>query len=240
MPTIRTGESYGTHHIVERQMLFHDAVEKAEREEPARKSSLRDRFLTLSRELGSSGDDVARELAGHLGWRVFDREIVESIAADTKVRQQLVSQLDERAQNLIHESVQRLLRLTEGGSFGVPEYHESLLKTRGILAMQGNSIIVGRGANFALRGTNGLHVRITESLEQRIARTTREWGVTAAEARARLEAADAEKREFIRQHFHADIGDPRQYDVSFCADHLSTEQLSAAILGVLGFPPAAR
>jgi cytidylate kinase len=175
-----------------------------------------------------------------LGWHVFDREIVESIAADAKVRQHLVLQLDEKTQNLVHEAVQRLLRLTEGASFGVPEYHESLLKTVSLLAARGKAIIVGRGANFVLQGGNGLRVRIAASVNYRIERMSREWGLPASETRARLEAADAEKREFIRQHFRSELGDLSNYDVSFCMDHLSTAEVTAAILGIMRFPPAVR
>lgn len=240
MPADSTGTSHGTHHLIERQMLFHDALERAEKEPPEGRSGTRYRFVTVSRDVGTPGSEVATELGRHLGWHVFDREIVEAIAADTNVRQQLVSQLDEKSQNVVHETVERLLRLTEGRSFGVPEYHESLIKTLGFLAAHGRSIIVGRGANFALRGGEGLHIRVTASNEYRIERLSREWGTSLSETRSRLETADAEKREFIRQHFHGELGDPSCYDVIFSMDHLSTAQVTAVILSLVGLPPVAR
>ncbi|NWG11976.1 MAG: cytidylate kinase family protein, partial [Acidobacteria bacterium] len=160
----KTGEHYESAHLVERQMLFRDARERVERPGAEGARSARYRFLTISRQIGSLGGAIVQELAGNLCWQVYDREIVDSIARSAHVRQRLVEQLDEKAQNLVHETVRRFLRMAEGGSFGLEEYHEGLLRTLAGLAGQGSAILVGRGANFALYGEKGgLHVRVVAS-----------------------------------------------------------------------------
>ena len=236
MDSTKSGQHYGTAHMIERQMLLHYARARAGGESPAEKPPLRYRFITISRDPGSLGDEIAQELAGHLGWRVFDREIVDYISQNSHVRQSLVQQLDEKVQNMVHESVQRLLRMAEGGSFGVEEYHEALLKTLAFLATQGESILVGRGANFALRNDPGLHIRVVASADVRAERLSQRWHVSLEEASLRMQELDAERKNFIRRHFKHDLNDLRYYDLVFNTDHLPPQKVVASILGILGMP----
>ena len=236
-----SGEPYGAAHLVERQMLLHEARDKAARASPTEKPDLHYRFITLSRDIGSLGDTIARDLAQRLGWAVVDREIVDHIARDSHVRQGLVHQLDERTQSLVHETIQRFLRMAEGGSFGVAEYRESLLKTMAYLSARGEAILVGRGANFALRGEGkGLHVRIVASPGVRAQRLSLRWHVSPAEAHWRMEELDTERRSFIRHLYRKNIDDPCFYDLVFCTDYSLPAQVVEAILSVMGIVPESR
>ena len=232
MQDTRSGGHYETAHLVERQMLFREARERIVQEAVRGVRSSRYRFVTVSREPGSLGADIVQELAGLLSWHVYDREILESIALNANVRHRLVEQLDERAQNLVHETVQRFLRMAEGGSFGIEEYHDGLLRTLAGLAAKGEAILVGRGANFVLRGhENGLHVRIIASEEARVDRLCRRWDVSATEALRRMREIDLVRGNFIRAHFKHDIGDPRFYDLVLNTDHLAPRQAVGIIIG---------
>lgn len=223
--------------ISERQMRLWNVLRSAERhafnaEENARKS--RYRFLTLSRDTGSLGDEIARELAARLGWHMFDREIVDDIAENAHARENIVRQLDEKSQGFVHEAILRLLQMPERTLFGAEEYHESLMKTLATLATRGDAILVGRGANFALRWLeNGMHVRITGSIEVRARRARQIWQMPAGKTRQRLLAADADRRRFIRHHYRKDFDDLRGYDLTLNTDHLSVEQAASAIIAVM-------
>jgi CMP/dCMP kinase len=238
MKLTRSGESFGTARIVERQMLLAKTREKAVRAGVAGKSALRYRYITISRDKGSLGDAIAQELSQRLGWAVYDKEILDYIAQDSHVRQSLAQQLDEKAQNLVHETIQRFLRMAEGGSFGVAEYHEALLKTLAYLSTRGEAILVGRGANFAMRGeTTGLHIRIMASLKMRIQRLSLRWHIPPAEARWRMEEMDTERRNFIRHHFKQNIDDASYYDLVYNTDHLTPSQVVDSTLGVIQSSP---
>ncbi len=229
--------AYGFAALAERQMLLRNARERAIHEQPVAESGLRYRFITISRKDGSLGDTTALELSSRLRWRVYDKEIVHQIAQDSHVRQSLVEQLDERSQNLIHESLQRVLTMAAGASFGAEEYHKVLIKTLAYVAACGEAILVGRGANFVLREEGlGLHVRIVASPEVRVERLSRRWGVPAAEARQRMEQIDTERRNFIRHYYRQDIDDPRYYDIIFSTDYLSAGQVADCIMSMTGMP----
>ncbi len=222
-----------TTRISERQMRMWNVLHSAQQAHPviAPEKGLRYRFITLSRDDGSLGDAIAIELANRLGWHVFDKEIVDYIAKNNRVREDLVRQLDEKNQGIVYEAILRLLRMPEGMPFGSEEYHESLLKTLATLAARGAAVLVGRGANFALRESpDGLHVRITGSLEVRLRRESERQHLPAAKARLDLVARDAERRHFIRHLYGKDYDDPRYYHLTFNTDHLSVEQVTNAII----------
>ncbi len=225
-----------TTRISERQMRLWNALHSTEHSlhasEHARSSPYR--FLTLSRDEGSLGDEIAAELSRLMGWHSFDKEIVNYIAENNHVREELVRQLDERSQGLVHETILRLLRMPESTPFGSVEYHASLMKTLATLATRGDAILVGRGANFALRWSpQGLHVRIAGSVEVRLQRVSISWKTPPEKARPCLMAIDADRRSFIRHHFSQDFDDLRYYDLVFNTDHLSVEQVVNSIISVV-------
>jgi len=230
-------QALGTAHLVERQMLLYNARRRLVLEHPEQEVPSRYRFLTISREVGALGDIVASELATQLRWHVFDKEIVDYIAGHTHVRQDLVRQMSERAQSLVHDTVERLLRMAQGSSLGNEEYHHALLKTLAALATQGGAIILGHGGAFALQGQPGLHIRIAGSLEVRVERLSKRWLVPQAEARKKVLQIDAERRHFIQYHFKQDRENLEFFDLVFNTDHLSVEQVVSSVVSLLKQQP---
>ena len=233
-------ESPAQTHLVERQMLLSRVREwQAARPEHI-ESGAPFRFITIARDVGSQGDAVAAELAQHLNWHLFDKEIVDSIAQDSHVRQNLVHELDERSQSLIHDTVQRLLFMAEGISFGNEEYHEALLRTLAYIAARGSAVIVGRGSAFALQGAPGFHVRVIASPEVRAAFLAQSLGVSPAEARRRMQLIDGQRRSFIHHHYRQNLDDPHFYDLICNTDRMSVKQIVHAIMGTMAAPKADR
>lgn len=224
-----------TARISEKQMRLWNALHpgaQGSEAELARRSKYR--FLTISREDGSLGNEIAAAIAIRLKWHVYDREIVNYIAENNHVREDMVRQLDEKSQGIVHEAILRLLRMPESAPFGLEEYHESLLKTLATLATRGEAVMVGRGANFALHWSqHGLHVRITGSFDARMRRESERLRWPAEKVRADLAARDADRRLFIRHHFKKNFDDLSYYDISFNTDNLSSEQVVDAIASMV-------
>jgi cytidylate kinase len=230
-------EQIPTDDLIERQLRLWNARRRAAQEKLKEESNSCIRFLTIARDEGSLGNEIAQELSRRLGWHVFDKEIVTYIAENNHVRESLIRQLDQKSQSLIEDAISRFLRMPEYASFGVEEYREALLKTLICVAAHGSAILVGRGANFALRDDKrGLFIRITASSEVRIQRLSKSWKVSPEEARRLMQADDEERREFIRQHYRKDFDDMRFYDLIFNTDRLSIEQVVMSILPAIQGP----
>lgn len=222
---------------VEQQLRLWNARREAARKQLKEESGFR--FLTIARDEGSLGNEIAQELARRLGWQAFDKEIVTYIARNSHVRESVVRQLDQKSQGLIEDTISRFLRMPEYGSFGTDEYHKALLETLVCLATHGSAIIVGRGANFILRGNaQGLNVLITASPEVRVQRLSKSWKATLKEARRRMESDDEERKKFIRHYFRQDFDDLGFYDIVYNTDRASAERISSSILVFMNLPEA--
>ena len=220
-------------HLVERQMLFYEERRKLIRQHTVDEPAEPYNFITISRDIGALGDAVASETAKRLKWNVYDKEIVDYIATNSKVRHNLVDQLDERTQSLIYDSVDGLLRILQSQSFSNEEYHVALIKTLATLAAQGHAILLGHGGAFVLQGQPGLHVRITASLPVRIRRLSKKWSISDEKTRKTVLKTDAERRVFIRRHFNQDKDDIRFFHLVFNTDYLTVDRIAAAITGVV-------
>ncbi len=221
--------------LVEQQLRLWNARRMAALKKTSEPSGFR--FLTIARDEGSLGNEIAQELSRRLKWQVFDKEIVTFIAKDSHVRENLVRQLDQKSQSLIQDVISRLLRMPEYASFGSEEYHEALLDTLVTLATHGSAILVGRGANFALReDPQGLKVLIMASPEVRVQRLTEIWKVSTEETRRRMRADDEERRKFIRRHYGQDFDNVRFYDIAFNTDRASAQRVASTILAFMHHP----
>lgn len=219
--------------MIERQMLLSRFRHASATRKQSTETTEGYRFITVSRDLGALGNFVASGLAARLHWQVFDKEIVDYIAENSRVRQELVQDLDEKTLSLVHDTVARLLRMAEGVSFGNEEYHKALLKTLATLAAHGGAVIVGRGGACALHGEPGLHMRVTGSLEVRVERIGKRMHLSREEARRLVLQTDAERRSFLQQHFRAKAEDARFYDCIFNTDRVSVEQVVGAVLAII-------
>ncbi len=221
-------------HIIERQMRLLNALRKEPKVAPEQVPERGYRFLTVTRDEGSLGDEIIQELARRLSWKVFDKEIVNFIAENSHVREDLVRQLDWKTQSLVEDTILRFLRMPENKSFGCEEYHAALLRTLAYLAAEGSAIILGRGSNVALREeASGLHVRVTASPQIRLQRLCKEWQTTLDDARRRMEVRDRQRRDFVRHHFKQDLDNPRFYDLIYNTDRLSANEVTASIFKVI-------
>ncbi len=171
------------------------------------------RTITVEREYGSGGAFIARRLAEHLGWKLWDEELTAEIARIAKVDHKAARLCDERVDPLIY----RLFRVFARGSYeralpveGVPSRFDAdqmvamLQEVIEDVASRGNCVIVGRGAPYILRDhSDAFHVFIYAPRDEKI-RRIKTLGKTEKEAAQLVAEVDAERASFIRHYFGAE------------------------------------
>lgn len=180
-------------------------------------------WISVSKQWGSGGVDFARQLAGELGWQVFDKEILAAIAQHTDSREVILSHLDEQAIGSVNDYISQLVVPDDPGRLA---YVEEMVRVVWGLAKQGSAIILGRGANWFLDPRFGLRLRIVAPMERRVAAVARELDLPIARAERRVRAYDAGQAAFIRQVFDRNIDDPLGYDLVL---NLGTLDLGPAV-----------
>jgi cytidylate kinase len=176
--------------------------------------------VTISRQMGAGGSDVARKLAEMLGppWQIWDQQIIDAIANHAEVRKEMVQSLDEQAQDEVETVVKSLLgvRVIES-----PSYHKHLAEVLLTIERAGFAIILGRGANFVLPRT--LRVRLKASMPVRIKRVMEQRHLTHEQAERAIRDSDRQRAAFIKQMFGRQIDEEGAYDLVIYTDNLSPE-----------------
>jgi len=186
--------------------------------------------IALSREAGTYGAAIAREVGNRLGWPVYDRELLQSIADDLGVHQTLLTSVDERHANWLSRCLEGF---SDGGGVNQYAYVRRLVDTLLALGARGECVVVGRGATKVFPAATTVRVRIVAPLEHRIQAVRREHGISREEAEHRVEATDRERDAFVREHFEVDAKDPRNYDLVLNAARFSVGQCAELIIAAL-------
>jgi cytidylate kinase len=180
------------------------------------------RAITVSREYGSGGGEIARRLAKRLGWQLIDHEIVRRVAQELHVSIAQAEAHDERVESTvsyilkgvqaIHPTMLAVAPLPV--SREVRNYHEALSKVVKAAVIAGHVVIVGRGSQALLAGERDvLHVRIVAPLEQRIRYVMQREAMNRDAAHARILLKDQDRARYLRVAHHRNPDDPYLYDL---------------------------
>lgn len=181
---------------------------------PPKESSLKTNgplsLITISREMGSGGKSIANLIALYLGepWKVYDHELIDKIAKNKNLEEELVKSVDPKRLPLANIIVNKIFgkRMTN-----LPGYQCHLIKVMSLIGLRDYSIILGRGANFLF--PNSLNVRIICLLDQRITWQMTYEHISRSEAVKRIEESDIERREFVESLFNHNHTKAYHYDL---------------------------
>lgn len=198
-------------------------------------------IITVSREMGAGGSEVARQVADALGWRVVDDEIVDQIAARSGLTPAEVREREERAPSFFERLLLMLTRaapeILSAPSDENPEAEEARLVkiTESVvedLAREGRIVLVGRAAPAVLAGErDGLHVKIVAPRADRSRTVAERLGLTGAEAEDRVRHSDANRARYHEQYYHRDWNDASRYHMVLNTSALGIAHVVATVVG---------
>lgn len=230
----------------ERQMRAWELAHTVVGDDPsARKADRRPRlgpFVAISREHGAGGSEIANVVGRRLGWEVFDKNLLESVANRCHTSPDLLELVDETAANWVYDVLGTWLdRVLIPHEKYVTQLYQVVLAA----ARRGKAVFVGRGAPFVLPREGGLTVRVYAPMDYRVEQVAAAEGLSSAEARERIQQIDKGRRLFVQRYFHQAIDDPHVYDLLINVARLGREGAVEQILVALrhqglmeGTPPA--
>lgn len=183
-------------------------------------------FVTVANIVGAGGAEIAARLGAALGWPIFGRELLTAMARDDDTRYSLYRSMDERDLGWLEET----LRSVVERGFRKNDYFHRLIETVLCLARQGPAVFVGRSADLILPKNKGLRVKLVASLDHCARGFARRNGIPLEKAHAEVDRIEAERRDFIRRHFHMDPHDPTRFDLLVNVERLNPEQVVEVIL----------
>ena len=170
------------------------------------------RVITVEREYGCGGGEIACELAERLGWKVWDHALTEEIAKVANVECATVERCAER----VDSTFQRLVKVFLRGSYerSIPLHGAEPFDTDRFVAVgqqvmekvaqAGNCVIVGRGAPYFLRlRADAFHVFLYAPHAEKVKRLLK-VGKSVNEAEELLNTIDRDRITFVKRYFNAD------------------------------------
>jgi len=180
--------------------------------------------ITISRAPFSRGGQVADFLAGQLNWHVFDKEIVDYVAGNANLRREMIEQFDEKNR---HEIGNMLAAFMDSHMIDNARYVKLLAEAVISIGRHGQSIILGRGANFILPSRIAFKVHIVDSIEHRLENFIHQFPNKNIK---HLKVLENERREFIKRHYSREIADPSHYDLVINLAHMDVPAAGKTIL----------
>lgn len=174
--------------------------------------------VTLSRQTGSGGLEIAGQLAEFLQtrlpvpchWMVFDKNLAAKVLEEHELPMDMAKFMHEDRISAIRDAVEELLGLHPSSRTLLLLTTETILH----LAQLGHVILVGRAANVITQQMkNVFHVRLVAPLDQRVARIMASHQLERKAAVAFIQKQDQGRRRYLKNHFHADIDDNLRYDL---------------------------
>ena len=169
-------------------------------------------IITVEREYGSGGSEIAQLLSERLGWKLWDHLLTEEIARLARCPKAVVEVREERNDPLYYRLFKSFLRGSYEGSINAHKLNlvdsETIVKlTERVVrhaASAGKCIIVGRGSqHFLENNPETLRVFLYAPREDKVRRVMSR-GKTESEARELVDTVDRDRVDFIQRYFHVE------------------------------------
>jgi hypothetical protein len=193
--------------------------------------------VAVSREAGARGGSIGRRVGRKLGWQVYDQELLEHVAAEATIRQDVFDALPPGATAWVEERLRHAL-----DEHRIPDTPTFVNLARVVLALgaQGEVVLIGRGAGWLLPRETTLHTRVVAPVADRIAYMGQWLRLTAEEAAERVRVRDSRRADYLAGHLHAQPADVYQYDLVLNSSHLGEELCADLIVHAIKARVAAR
>ena len=167
------------------------------------------RVITIDREYGSGGPDIAARLADRLGWKLWDQLLTNEIALRMDCDCRAVEEREERRDSFQYRLFRSFMRGSFEGTLNEPRLkmvdaeciRQVAQQVVNEAAKEGNCVIVGRGSAYYLRDRpDAFHVFIHAPLVEKVGRLVK-MGKSEKEAIELLENVDRDRAAYIKHFF---------------------------------------
>lgn len=182
-------------------------------------------IITISRQFGSNGREIGRQLAEYLDIGYYNKEIMEMIANDFGINPDFFREENRNEQGLFSISGRHTLSAITELSVNSEVYEKASELIQGI-SQRESAVIVGRCADYILKDhPNTIKLFIYSDLETRINWSIHEYKVPARKARKFVHDQDERRAGFYEFYTGQKWGASSNYDMMINTSGMQTEDI---------------
>ncbi len=174
-------------------------------------------IISISREFGSGGHEIAKKIANDLDLKFYDRKMLDEIADSLDVKVELLEKYDEKPRNFF--MTRRIGKHTNSMEEILAELQFDYIQEK---AASGESfVIVGRCAETVLKDFDGLiSIFISGERQFKIQRVMDQFQLNESDAVIKMARHDRKRKQYHNRHSEHKWGDSRFYDVCMNSAYL--------------------
>ena len=173
-------------------------------------------IITIGRQHGSNGRDIAKELSLQLNIPCYDKEIVDEAASSSNFSKEIFNSYDEKRVSPYIVSSPHYSAFNEAFHLNTQVVSVQFDTIRS-LAEKGDCIFVGRCADYILRGRPDLvKIFICGEYAFRVKTIMVRKGVSEEKAKKYIKEVDKDRGSYYRYYTDQAWGDVNNYDL--CID----------------------
>lgn len=187
------------------------------------------RIVTISRQFGSGGRTVGREVAEKLGIAFYDQELIEKIAEESGLAKEYIQ---EKSEDTTHGNwfVNAFSDRNASGMSMQDYLWIAQSKVIGELANKESCVIVGRCADFILRDeADCLKAFIHADMAWRAERIVSVYGEGVNSPQKRLKDKDRRRRAYYQYYTDMEWGKAVNYHIALDSGVLGIEKCAEII-----------
>lgn len=187
-------------------------------------------IITIGREFGSGGHEIAERLASKMNLPLYDRKMISEVAEASGMDARVFEKYDEKPVNLLFS------RTVNGYSNSIEdniaEKQFDYLRKK---AEAGESfIVVGRCAETIFKDNpNAFHLFILADKEAKLERVKKKYELSDSEALAKMYRHDKKRKIYHNRYSKGKWGDSRNYDLCLKSSSLGIENTVESLSEVI-------
>ena len=185
-------------------------------------------IISISREFGSGGRMIGKQLAAQLGIPCYDRTIIQKTAEKSGLSPEFIANAERSTHSRFHFHIPTIGTTTTVSAPQAPSVRQRafIAQAQAIreLAAQGSCVIVGRCSDYILEeDPNCLKVFIHADMEERLRRCAEEYQLPEKDLRRRILETDRSRANYYGRYTGYRWGDMRRYDLTIDSGRVGVE-----------------
>lgn len=185
-------------------------------------------IISISREFGSGGRMIGKQLAAQLGIPCYDRTIIQKTAEKSGLSPEFIANAERNTHSRFHFHIPTIGTTTTVSAPQAPSVRQRafIAQAQAIreLAAQGSCVIVGRCSDYILEeDPNCLKVFIHADMEERLRRCAEEYQLPEKDLRRRILETDRSRANYYGRYTGYRWGDMRRYDLTIDSGRVGVE-----------------